>query len=62
LIAEEDAIRIKYFRLQNGEIFDKKAKYILIENNLQNYFELNPNQNFCVEFIFRIVGLLYYDN
>jgi hypothetical protein len=58
---EEDVIRIKSVRQENGEIFVRKEKYVAVERETQRYFIEHGNNNFGVYFLFELVRFLSYD-
>lgn len=58
---EEDVIRIKSIRLENGEVLPRNEKYVDLENMTQTYFEENEGRNFGVDFVFGLSHFLYYD-
>jgi hypothetical protein len=58
---EEDAIRIKSIRLDNGENLSRNERYVRMEYELQRFFENYLGENFGVEFVFRVINFLFYD-
>jgi hypothetical protein len=58
---EEDAIRIKAIRQENGEELIRKEKYVLNERATNEYLLQNQNINYGVSFIFGLLRLLHYE-
>jgi macrodomain Ter protein organizer (MatP/YcbG family) len=56
---EEEAIRQKRLRIENGEIFPMKKKYVNMENNLRGFLAHN-SQKYGKCFVFRLQRYLFY--
>ena len=56
---EEDASRMKSYRLEEGHILPRESKYVVIEENLKRFMDDNPDG--CdFEFVFNVVEIIFY--
>ena len=56
---EEEIIKQSLLRLDTGEIFTRKRKYVEMENNLKDFIMVS-NQKFGVEYVMSLIQLLFY--
>jgi hypothetical protein len=61
LKCEEDAIRIKAIRQENGDIIRRKRKFIRIEQQINDFLRNNNERNFGVVFVLGLVQYLTYE-
>jgi hypothetical protein len=57
---EEDAIRIKLIRHENGEILTRKKRFVILERNLRMFLSENTN-NFSFDFLCELSSFIFYD-
>lgn len=57
---EEDATRIKFYRFDLGHVFERKKKYIEMEERLMLYLNQCRENNYGINYIFGLVDLLFY--
>ena len=57
---EEDAARLKYYQLMCGLPLLRKKRYVLIENELKRVVADAGEEDFGLDFVFRIERALHY--
>jgi hypothetical protein len=58
---EEDAMRIKLMRIEDGQLLRRSAKFLRMELETRTYLEENKNSNYGLDFVFGLVRLLFYE-